>query len=57
MAVMRRPCVLVASGVALAAAALAAPALAAAPRELTLSRGWEVRVAVAPPARAPAGAP
>ena len=47
---MRRPCVLVASGVALSAAALAAPALAAAPREQTLSRGWEVRVAVAAPA-------
>ena len=48
--VMRRPCVLVASGVAVAAAALAAPALAAAPRELTLSSGWERRVAPAAPA-------
>ena len=47
---MRRPGVLVASGVALAAAALAAPALAAAPRELTLSSGWELRVAAAAPA-------
>ena len=47
---MRRPCVLVASGVAVAAAALAAPALAAAPRELTLSSGWELRVAPAAPA-------
>ena len=47
---MRRPRVLVASGVALAAAALAAPALAAPPRELTLSSGWEVRVAAAAPA-------
>ena len=47
---MRRPFVLVASGVALSAAALAAPALAAAPRELTLSSGWEVRMDVAAPA-------
>ncbi len=47
---MRRPCVLVASGVAVAAAALAAPALAAAPREVTLSSGWERRVAPAAPA-------
>ena len=47
---MRRPCVLVASGVAVAAAVLAAPALAAAPREVTLSSGWELRVAPAAPA-------
>ena len=47
---MRRPCVLVASGVAVAVAALAAPALAAAPREVTLSSGWERRVAPAAPA-------
>jgi hypothetical protein len=56
MRVMRRPCVLVASGVALAAAGLSAPALAAPPREQTLSRGWEVRMAAAeaaPPQPAP----
>jgi len=40
----------VASAVALAGATLAGPALAAPPRELTLSRGWEVRIAAAPPA-------
>jgi hypothetical protein len=48
---MRRFPVLIASAVALAAAALAAPALAAPPpRALTLSNGWEVRMAAAAPA-------
>ena len=46
---MRRPFVLVAPASPSRGRA-AAPALAAAPRELTLSRGWEVRVAVAAPA-------
>src|SRR5215210_6003583 len=50
MPVIRRPCVLVASGVALATAALPAAAMAAPPREQTLSSGWEVRVAAAAPA-------
>jgi Glycosyl hydrolases family 2, TIM barrel domain/Glycosyl hydrolases family 2 len=47
---MRGPCVLVASGVALAAAGLAAPALAAPPREQTLSSGWELQKTAAAPA-------
>ena len=47
---MRGPCVLVASGVALAAAGLATPALAAPPREQTLSKGWELQKTAAAPA-------